>query len=78
MVSAAFGCHGFIFVYDFHHKFQKSKKIAPKLPRILISRFVEFYVVLIHRFDVLGIDLNCHKFLAPIPLISLGIDDFIF
>jgi hypothetical protein len=26
MVSAAFGCHGFTLVCDFHHKFWKSKK----------------------------------------------------
>jgi hypothetical protein len=62
MVSAAFGCHGFTLVCDFHHKFRKYKKVAPKLPRILISGFVEFFVVLIHRFDVLGVDLHCHKF----------------
>jgi uncharacterized protein with PQ loop repeat len=52
LVSVAFGCHGFTLVCDFHHKFQKSKKIAPKLPQILISGFVEFFVVLIHIFDV--------------------------
>jgi hypothetical protein len=31
----------------------------------LISRFVEFFVVLIHRFDVLGVDLHFHKFSSP-------------
>jgi hypothetical protein len=35
------------------------------LPRILISLFVEFFVVLIHRFDVLGVDLHFHKFSSP-------------
>jgi hypothetical protein len=65
MVSEAFGCHGFTLVCDFHHKFRKSKKKAPKLPRILISRFVEFFVVLIQRFDVLGVDLHCLKFSSP-------------
>jgi hypothetical protein len=66
MVSEAFGCHGFTLVCDFHHKFRKyKKKIAPKLPRILISGFVEFFVVLIHRFDVLGVDLHCLKFSSP-------------
>jgi hypothetical protein len=45
--------------------FENNKKIAPKLPRILISRFVEFFVVLIHRFHVLGVDLHCHKFSSP-------------
>jgi hypothetical protein len=43
----------------------KIQKIAPKLPRILISRFVEFFVVLIHRFHVLGVDLHCHKISSP-------------
>jgi hypothetical protein len=43
----------------------KIQKIAPKLPRILISRFVEFFVVLIHRFDVLGVDLYFHKLSSP-------------
>jgi hypothetical protein len=65
MVSAAFGCQGFTLVCDFHHKFRKSQKIAPKLPRILISGFVEFFVVLIHRFDVSGVDLHCHKISSP-------------
>jgi hypothetical protein len=64
MVSAAFGCHGFTLVCDFHHKFRKYKK-SPKLPQILISRFVEFFVVFIHRFVVLGVDLHCHKFSSP-------------
>jgi hypothetical protein len=31
----------------------------------LISGFVEFFGVLIHRFDVLGVDLHCHKFSSP-------------
>jgi hypothetical protein len=35
------------------------------LPQNLISGFVEFFVVLIHRFDVLGVDLHCHKFSSP-------------
>jgi hypothetical protein len=35
------------------------------LPRILISRFVEFFVVLIHRFHVLGVDLYFLKFSSP-------------
>jgi hypothetical protein len=35
-------------------------------------------VVLIHRFVVLGVDLHIHKFVAPIPCISLRIDDFLF
>jgi hypothetical protein len=39
--------------------------MAPKLPQNLISGFVEFFVVLIHRFDVLGVDLHCHKFSSP-------------
>jgi hypothetical protein len=65
MVSAAFGCHGFTLVCDFHHKFRKSKKIAANLPQILISRFVEFFVVLIQRFHVLGVDLHCHKISRP-------------
>jgi hypothetical protein len=65
MVSAAFVCHGFTLVCDFHHKFQKNKKKSPKLPQILISRFVEFFVVLIHRFVVLGVDLHCHNFSSP-------------
>jgi hypothetical protein len=64
MVSAAFGCHEFTFVCDFHINF-KNPKNSPKLPRILISRFVEFFVVLIHRFDVVGVDLHCHKFSSP-------------
>jgi hypothetical protein len=45
--------------------FENPKKNSPKLPRILISGFVEFFVVLIHRFDVLGVDLHCHKFSSP-------------
>jgi hypothetical protein len=61
MVSAGFGCHRFTLVCDFHHKFQKYKK----LPRNLISGFVEFFVVFIHRFDVLGVDLHCHTFSSP-------------
>jgi hypothetical protein len=65
MVLAAFGCHGFTLVCDFHHKFRKSKKIAPKLPPILISRFVEFFVVLIRRFVVFGVDLHHHKISSP-------------
>jgi hypothetical protein len=40
----------------------ENPKNSPKLPRILISRFVEFFVVLIQRFDVLGVDLHCLKF----------------
>jgi hypothetical protein len=43
----------------------ENTKNSPKLPRILISRFVEVFVVLIHRFDVLGVDLHCHKFSSP-------------
>jgi hypothetical protein len=31
----------------------------------LIARFVEFFVVSIHRFDVLSVDLHCHKFSSP-------------
>jgi hypothetical protein len=31
----------------------------------LISGFVEFFVVLIHRFVVLGVDLHIHKFSSP-------------
>jgi hypothetical protein len=31
----------------------------------LIFGFVEFFVVLIHRFVVLGVDLHCHKFPSP-------------
>jgi hypothetical protein len=31
----------------------------------LISGFVEFFVVLIHRFVVLGVDLHFHKFSSP-------------
>jgi hypothetical protein len=43
----------------------ENPKIAPKLPRNLISGFVESFVALIHRFDVLGVDLHCHKFSIP-------------
>jgi hypothetical protein len=43
----------------------ENTKNSPKLPRILISGFVEFFVVLVHRFDVLGVDLHCHKFSSP-------------
>jgi hypothetical protein len=43
----------------------ENPKIAPKLPQNLISGFAEFFVVLIHRFDVLGVDLHCHKFSSP-------------
>jgi hypothetical protein len=45
--------------------FKNPKKNSPKLPRILISRFVEFFVVLLHRFDVLGVDLHCLKISSP-------------
>jgi hypothetical protein len=30
-----------------------------------MSGFVEFFVVLIQIFDVLGVDLHCHKFSSP-------------
>jgi hypothetical protein len=43
----------------------ENPKNSPKLPQILISRFVEFFVVLIHRFDVLGVALHCHKISSP-------------
>jgi hypothetical protein len=43
----------------------ENTKNSPNLPRILISGFVEFFVVLIHRFDVLGVDLHFHKFSSP-------------
>jgi hypothetical protein len=42
----------------------------------LISGFVEFFVVLIHRFDVLGVDLHCHKFSCPNSSYFPRIDDF--
>jgi hypothetical protein len=64
MVSAAFGCHGFTLVCDFHHKFRKYKKY-PQIASNFISRFVEFFVVVILRFDVLSVDLHCHKFSSP-------------
>jgi hypothetical protein len=43
----------------------ENPKNSPKLPRILISGFVEFFVVLVHRFDVLSVDLHFHKFSSP-------------
>jgi hypothetical protein len=43
----------------------ENPKNSPKIASKLISGFVKFFVVLIHRFDVLGVDLHCHKFSSP-------------
>jgi hypothetical protein len=66
----------------------ENPKNSPKLPRILVSGFVEFFMVLIHRVYVLGVDLHFHKFSSPNSLyfgrnrrffipISAQIDEFL-